>query len=320
METYRAGARSLAALSLVLALALALALLAHVVAVPARAAAEEAPLLRGDLPVRGGLALLSTTRNAAVTDVLAATRAGGCDVTLIALATRGAFRTYVPGAPPFVNAGFPSGLDASSTLVVRCAKPPPDVPDLHLLMLVTKTNALAADFAPADLVALPAEAVLPGGATLTLAEEAAEALAEMLEAARGQGFDVRVRSAYRSYAEQVSTYQYWVAVLGEAVAGQRSARPGHSEHQLGTVVDVAIASLGWGLEPALAETPEGRWLARNAERFGFVASYPQGAEEVTGYAYEPWHLRYIGRTHAGWLRVSGLALTEYLTALWDEVE
>lgn len=281
---------------------------------------DEPPLLIGTLPTRGGLALVSTSRDASVRAVLAEVEADGCQATLLALTWQGYFLGYVPGAPAFVNAAFPRDLEASSALVIRCAKPPPNVPDLHLLTLVTKSEPLPAELVPAGLVALPVDAVLPGGSTLYLVDEAAEALADLLEAARKEGFDVRVRSAYRSYAEQVATYQYWVSLLGEAVAGQRSARPGHSEHQLGTVVDVTSASISWGLEPELADLPEGRWLARNAWRYGFAESYPAGAEEITGYAYEPWHLRFIGRSNADWLRTSGLTLTEYLTALRDEIE
>ena len=164
------------------------------------------------------------------------------------------------------------------------------------------------------------ETVIAGGGASHLTAEAAAALSEMLEAARSAGHDMRVRSAYRSYQEQVVTHRYWTSVLGEEEAGRRSARPGHSEHQLGVAVDLTSASVGWELEPEFGATAEGRWLNLNARRFGFVESYPEGAEAITGYRYEPWHLRYIGRTHAEWLRLSGLTLTAYLTAIQAELE
>jgi len=129
------------------------------------------------------------------------------------------------------------------------------------------------------------------------------------------GDDIYVRSAYRSYAEQERTFAYWVDVLGEAEARRVSAEPGHSEHQLGTAADLTTADVGYDLTEAFAETPAGRWLAENAYRYGFALSYPVGAEPVTGYAYEPWHYRYIGPDQAAAWRSSGLTLVEYLRGI-----
>lgn len=107
-----------------------------------------------------------------------------------------------------------------------------------------------------------------------------------------------VRSAYRSYDEQADVYAYWVALLGQEQADLISARPGHSEHQLGLAVDVAGPSCdGWD---CFGDTPEGRWVAANAHRYGFIIRYPEGGTPVTGYAYEPWHLRYVG-PRAAWM-------------------
>lgn len=289
---------------------------------PASVASAQTPssILRGDLPTEGGTGLLAAVQELSVEAFLREAGRAGCETTLLAVTEDGLLVTYVPGAPDFVNASFPARLDAGAPVLVQCAKPPPDVPDLRLLTLVTKQDALEADYVPEGLVALSSDVVMPGVSGVLLTEEAAEALGDLLEAAEAEGYVLRVRSAYRSYAEQVSTYQYWVALLGEEEAARRSARPGHSEHQLGTVVDVSMASLWWELEPELGATPAGKWLVRNAWRYGFVESYPEGAEAITGYAYEPWHLRYIGRTHAEWLRGTSLTLTEYLEALWGEIE
>jgi len=81
------------------------------------------------------------------------------------------------------------------------------------------------------------------------------------------------------------------------------------------VVDVTSAAVGWQLEPTFGTTPEGLWLRDHAWRFGFVESYPEGEEATTGYRYEPWHLRFVGETHADWMRQTGLTLTEYLTTV-----
>jgi D-alanyl-D-alanine carboxypeptidase len=95
-----------------------------------------------------------------------------------------------------------------------------------------------------------------------------------------------------------------------------SARPGHSEHQLGTTADISNADVGYRLTEEFGETPAGRWLAENAWRYGFVLSYPEGAEAVTGYKYEPWHFRWVGEAAAAAVRDSGLTLHEWLLREW----
>ena len=93
---------------------------------------------------------------------------------------------------------------------------------------------------------------------------------------------------------------------------RQSARPGHSEHQMGTTMDITSPSVGNDLVSAFGDTPEGKWLAANAHTFGFVMSYPPGKEATTGYIYEPWHFRYVGKAEAAAVRASGLTLHEYL--------
>lgn len=300
--------------------AVALALVA-VFALPVTAAAQmpATEVYRGSVPSAGGIALLSVPERVARQDVVAALRRNGCEPTTLALSVQGQLVAYIPGAPEFVNSRFPTSLAAGSALVARCERPRIEVPDEHLLALVTKEHSLPDGYVPESLVVLPADLVVPGSGEHRLTEEALDALERMLAAAREAGHELVVRSAYRSYQEQVATYQHWVLTLGEAEAQRRSATPGHSEHQLGTVVDLTSPTLSWQLESVLGEMPEGRWLARNARRFGFVESYPAGGEEVTGYTYEPWHLRYIGETHAEWLQLGGMTLTEYLTALHEEL-
>lgn len=268
-------------------------------------------LFAGSVPVdAGGMALVAVHGETEAGVLVGALRDAGCEPALIALASEGTFLIYAPAAPAFANASFPTPLEAGRIALVRCA--PPEVPDAHLLRLVSKGHPLPADYVPEDLVSLPPEIVLSGTGPAYVTGETAEALERMLAAARGEGHELVVRSAYRSYQEQVATHQYWVDVLGEAEANRRSALAGESEHQLGTVVDVTSASVAWDLVPEFGDTPEGEWLAEHAAEFGFVISYPEDAEEVTGYEYEPWHLRYIGTLHADWLAQTGLTLTEYL--------
>ena len=125
----------------------------------------------------------------------------------------------------------------------------------------------------------------------------------MLAAADRKGFGFKIASAFRSYGYQQTVYGNVVASWGQARADQLSARPGFSEHQTGLAVDlVTPASPGCDFEACFATTPAGRWLHATAWRFGFVVRYPAGSTEVTGYAPEPWHLRYVGRPLAAELR------------------
>jgi len=185
----------------------------------------------------------------------------------------------------------------------------------RLLTVVDKQRSLPAGYVPPDLTSLDSGVLAPGSGSLSLREEAAAALSAMLAAARAQTLDIRVASAYRSYAEQVITFDYWVSVLGEEEARRVSAEAGHSEHQLGTTVDVTDGSVGYELTEAFGATAAGHWLQENAHLYGFALSYPAGAEAITGYAYEPWHFRYIGPDHALAWRQSGVTLVEYLRSL-----
>lgn len=138
-------------------------------------------------------------------------------------------------------------------------------------------------------------------------------LEALLAAAEEAGLGLEVQSAYRSYSYQTSTFDYWVEQDGLTTALATSARPGHSEHQLGTALDFRSADgpPAWELND-WRDTPEGTWLAENAARFGFVMSYPKGERALTCYAYEPWHYRYVGREVAAEVTASGLTLREWL--------
>jgi D-alanyl-D-alanine carboxypeptidase len=158
-------------------------------------------------------------------------------------------------------------------------------------VLVDKEYGLSADYVPGDLVYLAdyADPLVVNREGMQLERETAEALAEMAEAASSEGIVLDASSAYRSYDYQAGLFQRYVDQMGAEEAARVSARPGHSQHQLGTAVDFGSITLAFGA------TPAGKWLAEEAWRFGFSLSYPEGAEEITGYSYEPWHFRYLGR-------------------------
>lgn len=185
--------------------------------------------------------------------------------------------------------------------------------DLH--MVVDKRRALPVPYAPSDLEAVPAAWHADGASGQQVRAAVLAAMRPLMTAATADGVDLRVESAYRSFDEQVRTFAYWVGVMGETQARRVSAVAGHSEHQLGATVDFSDPMNGWQLLESFAPTPSGRWLAANAHRFGFAMSYPQGGEAITGYAYEPWHFRYVGVAAAAEWRASGKTLVEYLESL-----
>ena len=176
------------------------------------------------------------------------------------------------------------------------------------LVLDTST-ALGPKDVPPDLVDT-AQAGLNGGHLVRAI--VIDDLRAMARAARASGAGLAIQSAFRSYAEQAQTFAYWVAVVGRHQALGRSARPGHSEHQLGTTIDFTSRGTSPWAANDWARTDAGAWLLRHAWQYGFVLSYPRGARDVTCYGYEPWHYRYVGRTEASAIHASGLAPREWL--------
>jgi zinc D-Ala-D-Ala carboxypeptidase len=123
--------------------------------------------------------------------------------------------------------------------------------------------------------------------------------------------EVALLAAYRSIADQRALYDRRVTELGAAATAEGTARPGHSEHHLGTAIDVRPIG-ATDVDQSFGETPTGQWIAENSWRYGFIVSYPAGVEDVTCYKYEPWHLRYVGPELAARVHASGLTLREYL--------
>ncbi len=189
--------------------------------------------------------------------------------------------------------------------------PAPPTSDLTLVVL-DRTYALPASYAPSDLVPASAAGLTGASGGKLVRAAMADDLAAMAQAWRAAGLQVMVESAYRSYGAQAATFDSWVAQLGYGAALARSARPGHSEHQLGTALD--LTSPGWGgrFGDWAAESAEGAWMAAHGWEYGFVMSYPAGSQAVTCFTYEPWHYRWIGRTAAAAQRESGLHLRAFL--------
>ena len=160
------------------------------------------------------------------------------------------------------------------------------------LELVDRTHALPSNYAPQDLVA-----VTPGlepKRTYELRLVAAEAWGRMHAAAREAGVELRIISAFRSFEYQRGVYDDAVRRMG---ADQHAvAKPGHSEHQLGTALDIAGADNETVLKTEFGDTLAGKWLVAHAPEFGFAISYTAANRATTGYIPEPWHYRYVGAT------------------------
>ncbi|MDF1522888.1 MAG: D-alanyl-D-alanine carboxypeptidase family protein [Trueperaceae bacterium] len=164
-------------------------------------------------------------------------------------------------------------------------------------------------YAPSDLVDVAAAGFAAG---LLVRGPVVEDLRALRTAAEAEGVRLAIQSAYRSEAYQAQVHEGWRAALGPERAAEVSARPGHSEHQLGTAVDLRSADgpPAWDLDD-WATTAEGAWVAAHAERLGFVVAYPRGAKSLACYDYEPWHLRWVGRDVAA---AFGAARTAWLAA------
>lgn len=143
-------------------------------------------------------------------------------------------------------------------------------------------------------------------------KEAAEALEALFAGSKEADIELYAVSGYRSYKRQKSIYDNGVATRGEEETAKVSAFPGTSEHQTGLAMDVSALSVNNDLEQTFGDTEEGRWLAEHAHEYGFIVHYLKGKEHITGYLYEPWHIRYVGKELAEAVYASGLSLEEYL--------
>lgn len=174
-----------------------------------------------------------------------------------------------------------------------------------LQTLVNPYLRLPEQFEAKDLVWAAPETTVQDGKEYRMNREAYEAFVAMRQAAAAEGISLKMISAYRTQNYQQMLYQNYVLQNGLAYAAKYSARPGHSEHQTGLAVDVN------SVENYFADTPAFTWMQRNAHRYGFILRYPLGKEWITGYAYEPWHYRYVGQGIATNIKEWDLTYEEY---------
>lgn len=184
--------------------------------------------------------------------------------------------------------------------------------DNSLTVLVNKQHSLKENYEPDDLVTVNVPTILENPEVNQLRKEAADALKEMFDVALDDGISLYARSGYRSHNTQEMLFENYAQKHGEEAANRYSARAGQSEHQTGLVMDITSESVNFQLVEEFANTEEGKWVQENAHQFGFIIRYPKGKEDITGYIYEPWHLRYLGVEVATAVYESGLTYEEFL--------
>jgi zinc D-Ala-D-Ala carboxypeptidase len=183
----------------------------------------------------------------------------------------------------------------------------------NILALVNKEQSLPAAYKPNDLVAprVPFSFAEKNVDKRYMRAEAAKALEALFAAARKEGIQLVAVSGYRSYERQKMIFAEEVKEKGKERAIHAVALPGQSEHQTGLAMDITSQSVGYKLTTAFGETKEGKWVALHAHEYGFIIRYPKGKEAITGYQYEPWHLRYVGKKAAKVMFERQITLEEY---------
>ena len=179
-------------------------------------------------------------------------------------------------------------------------------------LLVNRTHPLDASYVPSDLIPVNIPFAYIGNDDRNyLRTPAAQALEKMFADAKNSNLSLIGVSGYRSYDRQKMIYEQNLAVKGEEHTNLYSAKPGQSEHQTGLAIDLSTPSIFSAFTTDFENTPEGIWLNDNSHRYGFILRYPSGKEHITGYAYEPWHFRYVGIPLATYLKNNNLTLEEY---------
>ncbi len=175
--------------------------------------------------------------------------------------------------------------------------------DLNELVLVNKYYALSEDYSPSDMIS-----VSPYG-DVKMESVAAEAFKELCKQAKEEGYTIIGISGYRSYQTQKNLYNRYLQKDPQNVVDSYSARPGHSEHQTGLAIDVSSNNpniLTFEMSSSF------KWMKENAHHYGYILRYLKGKEDITGYKYEPWHYRYVGKEIATLLYQTGMTYDEYV--------
>lgn len=181
-----------------------------------------------------------------------------------------------------------------------------------LTVLVNKELRLPSDYIPADLIVPNVKYSIDYYDEKQLMRQtAADALKELFDGASDKGLSLCGVSAYRSYERQYEIFTNNVKTQGMEHTAKYSAIPGYSEHQTGLAIDISTKSVNYRLDASFADTAEYQWVKENAHLYGFIIRYPDDKTSTTGYSFEPWHIRYVGKALAKYLYDNNMCLEEY---------
>lgn len=182
------------------------------------------------------------------------------------------------------------------------------------LILVNKEeeNHLSETYKPSDLEHVKYYAADRSEEGRYLRKKASEQFQKLVEDAEKENIEIVVTTAFRSYGFQSSLFNSYAAQKGEAEANKTSARPGESEHQTGLAADLSTGEINYRNSSDFGDTKAGEWVAENCYKYGFIIRFPNGQEDITGYTYEPWHIRYVGKTAAKEIYDEDITLEEYI--------
>lgn len=188
-----------------------------------------------------------------------------------------------------------------------------------ILVLVNKERNLSSDYKPDDLVVPNVRFSFEGNDQKKyLRKEAAKALEDLFKEGEKEDIALYAVSGYRSYSRQELLFNNKANKVGAEAANKLVARPGQSEHHTGLAMDVSSKSANFSLAERFGETAEGIWLKENAHKFGFIIRYPKEKTDITGYSYEPWHIRYVGKEIAEEIYEKDITLEEYFGFEYSE--
>jgi len=227
-------------------------------------------------------------------------------------ATKAPGATQAPGTPTGTATPKPTnnasgGKDGAVTVVAE--------PE-SITVLVNKQSSLPKGYAPTDLVYPNVPFTFKEKIEKRMMrKEAAAALEQLFEGAKKDGISLAGVSAYRSNATQRSLFNSYVQRDGEEKARKYSAYPGQSEHETGLAIDVSGSDGKCAAQDCFGGTKEAVWLEKHVAEYGFIIRYPKGKDAITGYQYEPWHLRYVGVQWAKEMYAKGETLEEYMNAV-----
>ena len=179
-------------------------------------------------------------------------------------------------------------------------------------ILVNKYIYMDSDYVPDNLEDLDLSYSRSG---MKLVKSAKVNLEKMIQAAKNDGYTIRVMSSFRSYEYQVNLYNKYVASDGKDAADTYSARPGFSEHQTGLCVDIDDGKISY---TNFESSPSFKWMEENAQEYGFILRYPKNKTDITGYTYESWHYRYVGKKIATYIKKHNITFDEYYAMYLDD--